>query len=321
MHEWTKASRAAVVALAPAAVLAGCPKFTQVEGTPLPRLSRPIVLMHRGGGAGNPVHRENTMPAILFGAGLYDGAEVDLQLSTDGTLWLGHDNQVHDCQAPSGASPTSGAVVGCFQDLSDGAIDAVAYCNTTTALPCTSPTEPSCRQNYVRLEEVVARFSSDPALLPKFIALDVKDQLCHLLSVGIPESRRMADQVHALTVAYGMAWRLFVESDQASFIDRFHEKGTPTYVFVEGYGAVNPIIAEADRLGATGISYRYTAEQPYVASFTDGLRNVGLRTLVWPVPSPPWAVSDVAPVYGMFPDIIKTDLPNFYEYVAAPKPF
>ncbi len=305
-------------ALAAAAtlLLAACDQFTSVEGTPVQPLARPLVVMHRGGGASNPDYRENTLRAILFGAALYDGAEMDLQLGRDGTIWLGHDNEVHDCSDPAGGS-TAGAVVGCFQDLGDSQIEGIANCDALTAAPCTDLSAATCLQHYTKLAEVFERFSTDPSLLEKILALDVKDQLCR--STGLPESRTMADALHGLVVTYGMDWRLIVESDQTTFMDEFHSNGTPTYLFVEGYGGVDPIIEGAARQGATGISYRYT-NAPFEPTFPEGLRNRGLRVMVWPVPEPIDAVADIAPVWAMNPDVIATDRSDFWIYVDLPPP-
>ncbi len=301
-----------IAAAAVALLLAGCDQFTSVEGTPVAPLSRPIVLMHRGGGLSDPRLRQNTMPAIVYGAGLYDGAEMDLQLSADGTIWLGHDNEVYDCaEAQVGGDK-------CFQDLHDTELEAVAYCDPATAAPCAEGSTPTCAQRYVRLEDVLQRFSTDAALLPKVLALDVKDQLCG--STGLPESRDMADALHPLVGAYHMEWRLIVESDQRTFMDEFHANGTPTYLFVEGYGGVDPIIADAAQAGATGISYRYY-NAPYDPTFTAGLRNVGLRVMVWAVPDPLDQVADIAPVWAMNPDIIATDRSDFFSHVALSPPF
>jgi glycerophosphoryl diester phosphodiesterase len=295
-----------------ALLLAGCDQFTKVQGEPLPQLGRPIVLMHRGGGLSNPPGlRQNTTEAILYGASLYDGAEMDLQLSHDHTIWLAHDNQVEDCSDVK--------LSDCFQDLSDLDIDTkYAYCDTATHQPCAAGSGGTCVERYTRLEPVLQRFSTDPALLPKLLALDAKDQLCG--STGLAESRDMADALDPLVRDHHMDWRLFVESDQTSFMDEFHSNGTPTYLFVEGYGGVDPIIEDAARENATGISYRYYNE-PYDPTFTAGLRNVGLRVIVWAVPDPLDDVEVIAPVYGMNPDVILTDRNDFYEYAPPPQPF
>jgi glycerophosphoryl diester phosphodiesterase len=113
------AARAAAAVLA----LTGCEKIGYIPPDPVePWPTR--VLMHRGGGScssdyGAPCP-DNTLPAVLYGLSRLDGAEMDIQLSRNGTLWLGHDNEAVDC---------SGAAVGCFQDLEDGFIDTIAYCD------------------------------------------------------------------------------------------------------------------------------------------------------------------------------------------------
>ncbi len=308
-----------------ALLLTGCDQFTKVLGSPVAQLPRPIVVMHRGAGQGNLDLRENTLPAVVYGAGLYDGAEMDVQLSGDGTLWLGHDNDVFDCNVPAGVSfndPRSGDVVGCFQEMSDTAIAGYAYCDMATRSSCASTTDATCVQRYVKLEDIFVRFTTDSALRAKFLALDMKDQLCGR-SLGISESRDMAAALAELVLQHGMDWRLFVEADMATFMDEFHAKGTPEYLFFEGYGPVDPIIADADRNGATGISYRYT-EAPLDPTFPPGLRNVGLRVMMWPVPANVdgvFATGDIPLVYAMNPDIIATDVPDFYQYVVLPQPF
>ena len=305
----TRTLPAAAIALALA--LAGCHQFTKVDGAPVAAFPRPVVLMHRGGGQANPDFRENTLRAILYGASIYDGAEMDLQLGRDGTIWLGHDNEVHDCGDPAGGA-TGGAVVGCFQDMGDAEIAAVAYCDAARAAPCADRNAPTCVQHYVTLEEVFIRFTADPTLVPKVLGLDVKDQLCR--STGIFESQDMADSLHRLVTTYHMDGRLFVESDQPTFMRRYRSNGTPAMLFVEGYGGIDPIITDAAREGADGISYRY-GKEPLDPTLAPGLRNVGLRVYLWPVPEPQDAVGDIARVWAMSPDVIKTDLPNFFDHV------
>ncbi len=305
----------ALLAAAAALALAACDQFTAIEGDPLAPLPRPIVLMHRGGGAYNAELRENTVPALRFGASLYDGAEMDLQLSRDGTVWLGHSNDVLDCSDPAGGV-SGGVRVGCFQELGDADIDAVAYCDTATKAPCADQAASTCTQHYVRLSDVFDLFSTDPTLVEKVLALDVKDQLCG--STGLPESRTMADRLDGLVRAYHMEWRLLVESDQVTFMREFRDHATPTYLFVEGYGGVDPIIEDAAKEGANGVSYRYW-NASFDPAFPAGLRNRGLRVMVWPVPDPVEKVEDIAAVWAMNPDVIETDRSDFFGFLLVPK--
>jgi hypothetical protein len=199
--------------------------------------------------------------------------------------------------------------------MGDAEISAVAYCDTATAAPCTDRAAPTCVQHYVTLAEVFAHFNVDPSMATKVLGLDVKDQLCR--STGLFESQDMADSLHALVKDYNMDGRLFVESDQPTFMRRYRHNGTPAMLFVEGYGGIDPIIEDADREGADGISYRY-GKAPLDPTLAPGLRNVGLRVYTWPVPEPQDAVEDIAAVWAMSPDVIKTDIPNFRDYVNVP---
>jgi glycerophosphoryl diester phosphodiesterase len=241
---------------------------------------------------------------------------MDLQLSADGTIWLGHDNEVYDCSDPAGGS-TGGRKIGCFQELHDGAIEAVASCDSATAAPCVDPSAATCYQHYVPLRDVFDRFSTDPTLTQKLLALDVKDQLCG--SLGLGESVTMADSLDPLVREFHMEWRLLVESDQSTFMRQYRDNGTPSYLFVEGYGAADPIISDADREGADGISYKYNLE-PFDPTFPEGLRIRGLRVIVWPVPQPVDNVADIPLVWAMQPDVILTDRTDFFDYVVMPRP-
>src|SRR4051812_29867589 len=90
-------------------VLCGCEKIIFSIDNPISGLDVPIVLMHRGSGD-HPDITGNTYEAAAYGLSVLDGIELDIQLSRDGTLWLDHDNEVHDC---------NGNVIGCFQDMTD----------------------------------------------------------------------------------------------------------------------------------------------------------------------------------------------------------
>ncbi len=224
-----------------AVALAACAKIDYLPPNPVaPWPTR--VLMHRGGGgagdSGAPAcpYPENTLPAVECGAQLLDGVEVDVQLSTSGTLWLGHNNEVLDC---------AGNSIGCFQDLGDGSIDAVAT--------CTDPDSGARVQKYVRLSDVFAALSVDHP--DKYVSLDIKGQYCR--SLGRPEAEAMADQVDTLVRVYGMGGKVSVESEQRAFLQRIVDAGAPVATFVNALGDIDMPLSWAANLGATGISFKY----------------------------------------------------------------
>lgn len=272
---------AALVTLA----LAACQKIDYLPQNPVdPWPTR--VLMHRGGGSAGPYH-ENTLPAVRFGASILDGVEIDIQLSADGTLWLGHDNEALGCD---------GQAVGCFQDLRDSEIDGFAY--------CADPASGALVQHYVRLSEVLAAISVEfPASL---FALDIKGQYCR--SLGRSEAESMADEVDRLVRQYGMGGKVAVESDQRSFLERLRHDASPVYAFVVSLGDIDGPLSAAENVGAAGISFKFApTSEPLDADVVAGIHRVGFRMIVWTVNTS----EEIAAVWPTKVDVIETDNPDF----------
>jgi glycerophosphoryl diester phosphodiesterase len=281
----TPAARTVATALA----LCACAKVDYLP--PAPVAPWPTkVLMHRGGGSAGP-YRENTLPAVEWGASALDGVEIDIELSASGTLWLGHDNDVHSCDE---------AVVGCFQDLDDAAIDAVAYCpDPVTGAPV---------QRYVRLDDVFAAISVE--FPDDLFSLDIKGQYCR--SLGRDEARAMADEVARLVAKHAMGSKVAVESEQREFLERIVESGAPVYAFVNALDDIDAPLSASASLGAAGISFKYDpSTEPLDASVVAGIHGVGQRIIVWVVNTP----EEIAAVWPMLPDVIETDNPDFMSFV------
>jgi glycerophosphoryl diester phosphodiesterase len=291
----------AAAVLAPLA-LGACSKFTWLPHTPVAGWQPTRVLMHRGGGydcgPGLPCW-PNTLPAVLHGFDTLDGAEVDIQISAEGTIWLGHDNEAYDC---------AGNNTGCFQDLNDDAVDAIAYCDG--AASCTPGSSDTCIQHYVRVEEV---FSAISGVQPsKMISLDVKGQYCK--SLGVEEAQKMGDEVDRLVRAYGMDDRVIAETSQVEFLDPIESKGTPMYTFVVSLGDVEPPLNVAAEHGATGISFKYAeGSEPMNAEVVSGIHGVGYRIILWTINAP----TDIAAAWASAPDVIETDEPDFFQYASG----
>ena len=291
-------------ALVAAVALAGCSKIDYLPANPVAGWYPPVVLMHRGGGydCGPGLScMPNTLPAVLHGFDTLDGAEVDIQISADGTIWLGHDNATHDC---------AGNQIGCFQDLHDSAIDPVAYCDG--ASPCTpDPVSPSttCIQHYVRLEEVFAAVSGvQPS---KMISLDVKGQYCR--SLGIQDAQRMGEEVARLVRAHAMDWRVLAETSQLNFLDQVGD--SPLYTFVVSLGDVDAPLSSAVDRGARGISFKFApGSEPMNASVVEGIHRVGQRVILWTINA---TDVDLCAARRAVPDVIETDMPDFVEYVSS----
>ncbi len=300
---------AAVAAAALAATaFGGCSKFEYLPDNPIQGWSPPVVLMHRGGGddcgpSSTVPCWPNTLPAVLHGFATLDGAEVDIQLTSDGTLWLGHDNEVYDC---------AGNGIGCAQDKGDGDLDAVAYCDAGTPCIPDATNGETCIQHYVRLEEVFAHIAG--WLPEKKISLDIKGQYCG--SFGIADAQRMGDEVDRLVRQYGMGGRVLAETEQLAFINEVRGKGTPVYLFVNALGDVDGPLTEAYRQGAAGISFKAYAEgsEPMDASVVAGIHQKGFRIILWTIDTS----ADIAAAWASAPDVIETDEPYFFQCIASP---
>ncbi len=292
-----------------AVALGACSKIDYLPDAPLAGWFPPVVLMHRGGGndcgPGLPCW-PNTLPAVQHGFETLDGVEVDLQITADGTVWLGHDNETVDC---------AGNGIGCFQDLHDSDVDRVAYCDGAVACTPNAANATTCIQHYVRAEEV---FKALQVTSPeKMISLDVKGQYCRELGVG--EAQRMGDEVDRLVRTYGMAWRVMAESSQLAFLDQVKGLGTPIYTFIVSLGDVDGPLGAASRQGATGISFKWDpASEPMNASVVAGIHDKGFRIILWTIdvaPPPGDPGADIAAAWTSAPDVIETDEASFFQYV------
>jgi glycerophosphoryl diester phosphodiesterase len=280
---------AALLAALVAAPLAACDKFEYLPNDPVPPIPT-RVLLHRG--SGNLTSPPpNTLESMLFGAGQLDGAEMDLELSKDGTLWLGHDNEIKECD---------GVTFGpCFQDLTDPEIEQRADCGDGV-------------RRYDRLDVVLPALKA--AYPNKLFSFDIKGQYCTSLSEAgvVTLARAMADEVDRLVRASAFDWRVMAESQQPAFSERLIQLGAPVHLFVVSLGDIDVPLADSVALGATGISFKYApTSEPLTASVVEGIHQKGQRIAVWTVNGS----TDANAVWATHPDVIQTDDADFYSYL------
>ncbi len=263
-------------------LLVGCEKIIFSVDNPISGLDVPIVLMHRGSGD-NPDITGNTYEAAEYGLSVLDGIELDIQLSEDGTLWLDHDNEVHDC---------NGNVIGCFQDMTDEQINAAAECDGIV--------------RYHMLEPVFQLIVSEYP--DSYISLDIKGQYCQISNT--PDlMRQMAQSVLSLVDKYNLAYHVLVESNSLAFMEELDNQKLVGQCVIS-LGDIDQGLADARATNARGISLKYGIEE-LNAEVVSLIHKKGYGLVVWVINEP----NDIEDVWRAHPDFIQTDNADFKEYI------
>jgi glycerophosphoryl diester phosphodiesterase len=258
----------------------GCEKINYAVDNPFAGLPT-RVLMHRGCGF-NEEFIPNTLPAAEYGLRVLDGVEMDIQISADGTLWLDHDNEVHDC---------AGNVVGCFQTLTDSEIMSYTECDGVI--------------KYYTVESVFELMASD--YHDSYISLDVKGQYCEIVNTK-ELMNQMAGAVLALIDKYNMHNKVLVESSSLEFLTELDNQSSVGQCVIS-LGDVDEGIANAQATKAKGISLEYGVEEVN-ADVVNLIHNKGYGLILWVVNEP----ADIKAAWDSKPDFIETDKADFKDY-------
>jgi glycerophosphoryl diester phosphodiesterase len=259
----------------------GCEKIKYEPDNPFSGLPT-RVLMHRGCGF-NEAFIPNTLPAAEYGLSVLDGVEMDIQISADGTLWLDHDNEVHDC---------AGNVVGCFQTLSDEQIMTYTECDGII--------------KYYTVESVFNLMASQYP--ESYISLDVKGQYCEIVNTK-EFMNRMAGAVLSLVEKYKMQNKVLVESSSIEFLQELDNQSIVGQCVIS-LGDVDEGIANAAATKAKGISLEYGVET-VDAEVVDLIHKKGYGLILWVVNEP----DDIVAAWNSNPDFIETDVAGFKDYI------
>jgi glycerophosphoryl diester phosphodiesterase len=259
----------------------GCEKITYLPDNPFAGIPTKI-LMHRGNGF-NTDFKENTLPAAEYGLSLYDGIELDIQFSKDGTLWLDHSNEVLDC---------AGNKVGCFQTLTDEEIISNSECDGDS--------------RYYTLESVFMLMADKYP--DSFISLDIKGQYCEILNTR-DVMNDMAQEVLALVEKYNMHRKVLVETSSLEFLEVLEDQSSVGQCFIS-FGDVDEGLANAAATKARGISLEYGVEEMN-ENVVNLVHNKGYGLILWVVNEP----GDIRNAWNSKPDFIETDNLEFKNYI------
>jgi len=222
------------------------------------------VLAHRAGGGGSSQYMENSFEAAKYGLQMADGLEVDLQISRDRTLWLGHSADLPDC---------GGVSYDCFPEVNDDDIVRLDTCLGSEL-------------NFSRLEEVYKYMSLHYP--EKFISLDVKAwDPCAFTSMNVLGVMNViADEINTLTVKYGLKNHVMVESETASFLNYVKRNYTGIECYLTSFGDFERAMQLCLESGFTGISFKYKFKEEIGEQHIQMIRRKGLKIQLWTIGSP-----------------------------------
>jgi glycerophosphoryl diester phosphodiesterase len=151
------------------------------------------ILAHKGGGDSA---EGNTVEGCILGLNLLDGIEVDIQTSSDNTLWLNHSPLLPSCGSHE---------EDCFVSHTDAEIVEIDSCLGNDI-------------NYTKLESVFQYMGNN--FPGKFISLDAKAWTpCGISGINLIRTMNLfAQAVIDLTLKYHLENRVMVESENGDFL-------------------------------------------------------------------------------------------------------
>jgi len=219
------------------------------------------VLGHAGSGRFDDA---NTMDACKYGLNTYDGIEIDLQMSDDGTIWLCHDNFTRPCGDFSEE---------CFHATGDARIEEINSCIGTA-------------MSYTRLAKV---FEYIRQYYPNsFVSLDVKAwSPCGIGDVNV--TRRMnifAQAIIDMVQEHGLENRVMVESEVGDFLwyVKTHCDFIETYLTT--FGDFELGASRALGAGFSGVSFKFKFNETIDKEMVDLMHRKGLKIQVWTTEDP-----------------------------------
>lgn len=248
-----------------------------------------FILAHKGGG---DFDAGNTLAGCITGFSLFDGIEVDIQTSSDNSLWLSHSPMLPACGTHT---------EDCFVNHTDYEIIETDSCLGNSV-------------DFTRLEDV---FRSMAANYPeKVISLDAKSWIpCGISGINLIRTMNLfAQAVIDLTAEYHLENRVMVESENGDFLYYIKMNSDFIETYLTSFGDFELAVSRALDAGFSGISFAYKELEPVSAAQVSLIHRKGLKIQLWTVNDS----TDIAEALSINPDYIQTD--NL-EYVTSGKAF
>jgi glycerophosphoryl diester phosphodiesterase len=235
--------------------------FSACERNPIDEMPQePLVKVigHRGTGSDGfwlkdpSLPGENTYGAMVFAFHYLNGAETDIQMSADGTIWLWHDDFI-------------GTSTNCVPCLTDAEI--------IELLP------PD--KSIVKLIDVLRLLKSFQN--KKYLSLDVKGHFpnCNCFN-HTQYFNRMSDSIVAFCNRLNINDRVMVETNYIEFLDFIKAKSSKIQCYQLGYSNMRITINAALARGYQGISFNYN-DTSFTQQNLNYLRANNLKIQAWSI--------------------------------------
>jgi glycerophosphoryl diester phosphodiesterase len=244
-----------------------------------------LFLGHRGSGANVYSQKaaglppENTLDAVRAGSKYLDGAEIDIQMSADSTLWLWHD------------------------DLFAYTVDSIPL-----SIPAMSDAEISqiiassqMQQKITPLRDVLVFLNQLPD--KKYLSLDVKGYFPYCPHLNEKKYlTTLAKQLTKLLQTTKLTHQVMVETDYQVFLDQMKQQLPEVDCYLLGYSNLISKINKAKEKGYEGISFNANDTSLNTRNINI-LKSKGLKIQLW-------TVNDTAKIRSILqfhPTTIQTD--------------
>jgi glycerophosphoryl diester phosphodiesterase len=233
---------------------------------------------HKGGG---DFDAGDTFEGCILGLNLFDGIEVDIQTSSDNTLWLSHSPLLPSC----GSFPED-----CFVSHNDAEIIEIDSCLGNDI-------------NFSKLETVFRYMNTNYP--DKFISLDAKAWTpCGISGINLIRTMNLfAQAVIDLTLKYHLEDRVMVESENGDFLYYIMKNCDFIETYLTSFGDFELGVSRALDAGFSGISFAYKVKEPISRAQIDLIHRKGLKIQLWTVNDS----IDITEAISINPDYIQTD--------------
>ncbi len=235
------------------------------------------ILAHKGGG---DFDVGDTYDACVYGFSTRDGIEIDLQRSSDNTVWLNHNAVTEPCGI-------NGEY--CFPATGKSKILEINSCRGD-------------RDRYPLLEEIFAYMHKNHP--DKFISLDVKAWSPCGSGLNITKQmNEMGQAIIDLTLDYHLENHVMIESETGDFLYYIRTHTDVIETYLTAFGDFELGVSRALDAGFSGISFQYKFKEPLSKEQVELMHRKGLKIQLWPVDEP----ADLEEAKSLGVDFIQTN--------------